>query len=165
MTANATASPTNSTKIIAIPWKAITYRADQSGMGSVPGGNQVFALTFPRTKLQRAPTFERYRWPDMTQDKWRQTIYSFYSTPGEAAGATATQSFAGSGTGAGGPLGRQGKSASDSSANYSNEFIGPRIQSGPGIPIPTNSSANPADGRPGSSTPDNRLPVGARFGR
>lgn len=157
--------PTNSTKVMAVPWKAIAYRSDQSGMGTVPGNNQVFALTFPRTKLQQAPSFERYRWPDMTQEKWRQTINSFYSTPGEAAGATATQSFAGAGAGAGGPPSRLNRSASDASATYSNEFIGPRTQSAPGIPIPTNSLTNPVDPRTGSSAPNNRLPVGARFGR
>ena len=158
--------PTNGTKIMAIPWKTITYRAEQSGMGSVPGGNQVFALTFPRTKLQQAPSFERYRWPDMSQQSWRQSIYSFYSGTGPAAGATATQSFSGTGAGAGGPLERQSNSTSAARSVYSNDFIGPRIQSVPGATTLTNSAlTTPTAPRSGSSTPDNRLPIGARFGR
>ncbi len=129
--------PTNSTRIMAIPWKAISYRAEQSGMGSVPGGNQVFALTFPRTKLQQAPSFERYRWPDMTQEKWRQSIHGFYFGTGEASGATASPDFSGVGTGAGGPGGNASRALldrTDRPAPDSNDFIGPRIQRAPGLP-------------------------------
>ena len=156
--------PTNGSRMLAIPWKAISYRADQNGLG----GSQIFALTFPRTKLQQAPSFERYRWPDMTQEKWRQTIYSFYSAGGtEASGATPSRGFSWAATGSGTSPERQSNSPSGPmglSPAYSNDFIGPHIQSA--TAAPTNSPLpNPADRRRESSTPDNSLPVGARFGR
>ena len=91
--------PTNSTKLMPIPWKAVSARSEQSA--GAPGANQIFALNFPRTKLQRAPTFERYRWPDMAQSAWRQPIYQFYSAKEVAAeGGTGSETETGAGVGA-----------------------------------------------------------------
>lgn len=106
--------PTNSTKLTPIPWKAVTPRAEESRIINAPGANQIFALNFPRTKLQQAPTFERYRWPDMTEGEWRQRINRFYA---DGAGGTGNEDSDESGRDAGGAL--------------PPNFIGPRLPAFP----------------------------------
>jgi hypothetical protein len=172
--------PTNSTKLMAIPWKAITYRAEQSGLTGVPGANQVFALNFPRTKLQQAPTFERYRWPDMSQAGWRQPIYEFYTVKGtEAIGATGNGTHTQSGVGTGvGPNTSTGPTADPSvpaGVNRTNQGslrtnalpiipAAPGINRLPGSQSQTNSPSGQRDDlRNQPPTPDNRLPVGKRL--
>lgn len=115
--------PTNSIKLLPIPWKAITYRSSQSGMGKVPGGNQVFALNYPRTKLKDAPTFQRYRWPDMSESSWRQPIYKHYgATAGGGAGSD-TQTATGSGT----STDPNDPTARKIAPSFDANFIGPRL--------------------------------------
>jgi hypothetical protein len=89
--------PTNGTHLTPIPWKAISPLPEQT---NIPGANQGFALNFPRTKLHGAPTFERYRWPDMGQAAWRQPIYQFYSArDNAAAGAPSSETEIDAGAG------------------------------------------------------------------
>jgi len=111
--------PTNSTKLRAIPWKAIKHQGEQRSLTRL-AASQVFSLNFPRTKLQRVPAFERNRWPDMSQSAWRQQIYSYYSIQNEpAAGAAGNESQ--SGAGAETSLPRR------SPAEPSADFIGPPL--------------------------------------
>ncbi len=117
-------------------------------MGTIAGANQVFALNFPRTKLQQAPAFEPYRWPDMSQDAWRQPIYNFYSIKnGDAAGATGNQSQTSSGSGPGieSPASPDA-SRLESTGDLPADFIGPRIPSATGMNFP-------ATGRTDSALP------------
>jgi hypothetical protein len=111
--------PTNSTKLTPIPWKALTPRAEESRIVNAPGANQIFALNFPRTKLQQAPTFERYRWPDMSEAEWRQRINQFYGDAGGAGGTgnedSGTESDAG------------GSGSTKHDVVFGRDFIGPRL--------------------------------------
>ena len=108
--------PTNSTKILPIPWKAVKHRPEQSGMGMIQGGNQIFTSKFPRSKLEQAPTFERYRWANLSDETWKAKLRKFYSTEeDEAAGASGSTSERSSGTG-----------NSPRVPAYNNDFIGPR---------------------------------------
>jgi len=120
--------PTNSTKILPVPWGAVRYRSDQSGMGTVPGANQVFMLNVSRTRLQEAPTFERYRWPDVRQESWRRPVNRFYSIE-NAENDRRPQS--GVFTGASGTPGGSLAGGASGIPAYSNDFIGPRILSRP----------------------------------
>jgi hypothetical protein len=70
--------PTNSNKLLPIPWKAISHQPEEKGIVNRPRANQIFELKFPRTKLQEAPRFDNYRWPDMGKLTWREPIYRFY---------------------------------------------------------------------------------------
>jgi hypothetical protein len=80
--------PTNSAKVKPIPWKAVTHRSEQASLGRL-AANQVFALKFPRAKLQGAPAFERYKWPDMSQPEWRQQVYGYFSVKPDDSGSGA----------------------------------------------------------------------------
>jgi hypothetical protein len=172
--------PTNSTKLTPVPWKAVTYRAEHSGITGAPGANQVFALNFPRTKLQKAPTFERYRWPDMAQAGWRQPILEFYTLKdAEPLGASGNQTQSQSGVGTGvGPNTSTGPNADPtvpSGINRTNPGslrtnALPRTPSAPGLNSLRGSQAEtnvppigPPDLRNRRSTPDNSLPVGKRL--
>jgi hypothetical protein len=113
--------PTNSTKLTPVPWKALTPRAEQSRIINAPGANQIFALNFPRTKLQQAPTFERYRWPDMSQADWRQRINQFYGEAG-AGGGTGNEDSDNTGSDAGGA-----GPGNHILPKFGPAFIGPRL--------------------------------------
>jgi hypothetical protein len=111
--------PTNSAKLKPIPWKAITHRSEQASLGRL-AANQVFALNFPRTKLQQAPAFERYKWPDMSQPEWRQQVYNYFSVKTDSGtGAAGDESQRTSGTGA------SQSPKSDGKVDSSPDFIGP----------------------------------------
>jgi hypothetical protein len=151
--------PTNTTKILPVPWKALTHRADESGMGSVRGANQVFALSFSRSKLQHAPTFERYRWPNLSDAAWRRTIYDFYSVENDRpTGATGNGSRVSSGTGS---SAEPANVLTNSPPVSSNEFIGPRLRSAPDQSRPADLSPEEVQRRRDSRN-DSALPIGAR---
>ena len=147
--------PTNSTKLTPIPWKAITPRTEQDGLRSLLG-NQVFALNFPRTKLQQAPAFERFRWPDMSQSAWRQPVYQFYAVreanaAGSAGNETETQAGVGTGVGPNTSTGPRTDPSLPAGVSRTN-LIGPptnvlpRIPAAPGIDSSSGARTNaPAD--------------------
>jgi hypothetical protein len=154
--------PTNSMKILPIPWSAVQHRPDQTGLG----GSQIFALNFSRNKLQDAPSFERYRWPDMNQESWRRPIDRFYSVAsGQAADGIRErrpQSGVSLGTGAAGtPAGSSAGAGASTTPVYSNDFIGPRVSTQP--EVPGRSSPNPLQRRE-DALGNNSLPVGAPVG-
>jgi hypothetical protein len=152
--------PTNTYKMLPIPWQALQYRADQSGMGTVPGANQVFTLKFSREKLQQAPTFERYRWPDVNDPAWRRPIYSFYSVEdARAAGATSSGSQT---TRGGGSSVSQPNASTNTQVTYSNDFIGPRVMSAPDASRNKELSPNEIQRRRDETRSDSALPIGAR---
>jgi len=70
--------PTNSNKLLPIPWKAISHQPEENGIVNKPRANQIFELKFLRTKLLQAPTFDNYRWPEMGKLARREPIYRFY---------------------------------------------------------------------------------------
>jgi hypothetical protein len=152
--------PTNSMKILPIPWSAVQHRPDQTGLG----GSQIFALNVSRNKLQDAPSFERYRWPDMNQESWRRPIDRFYSAAsGQAADGIRErrpQSGVSPGTGAvGTPAGSSAGAGASTTPVYSNDFIGPRVSTQP--EVPGRSSPNPLQRRE-DALGNQALPVGGR---
>jgi len=151
--------PTNSMKILPIPWSAVQHRPDQTGLG----GSQIFALNVSRNKLQDAPSFERYRWPDMNQASWRRPIDRFYSAAsGQAAEGVRErrpQSGVSLGTGASGTPGGSSIGAGASTTPvYSNDFIGPRVSTQPEVP---GRSPDPLQRRE-DALGNKALPVGGR---
>jgi osmotically-inducible protein OsmY/sporulation protein YlmC with PRC-barrel domain len=55
-------------KLFAIPWRALD---------STPGDGALI-LDVPRTKLERAPSFDLRAWPDMNDPDWASGIHSYY---------------------------------------------------------------------------------------
>ncbi len=53
---------------VAIPITAISWN----------GANQNYVLNVPRERLARAPSFDKYDWPDMGDRNWISSIYQFY---------------------------------------------------------------------------------------
>jgi hypothetical protein len=151
--------PTNSMKILPIPWSAVQHRPDQTGLG----GSQIFALNVSRNKLQDAPSFERNRWPDMNQASWRRPIDRFYSAASRQAADGARerrpQSGVSLGTGASGtPSAASVGVGASTTPVYSNDFIGPRVSTQPEVP---GRSPNPLQRRE-DALGNKAFPVGGR---
>jgi len=142
--------PTNNSKIMPIPWKALKQGSD--GLSTSFGGNQVFMVNVPRSKLEQAPAFERFRWTHSNDDTWRQKVLRFYIDDGQtAAGSTGSGSKKMSGAGSS----DEGAGSVTNTPVYSNDFIGPRLNSGSPN---TRDVQRPVD----SSRSDTPLPIGAR---
>jgi hypothetical protein len=70
--------PTNTSRITPVPWKVLNYFSDQSQTGGMPGAVQTFILNMTRAQLERAPTLDRMRWPDLMESYWAERIYAYY---------------------------------------------------------------------------------------
>ncbi len=55
-------------KLFAIPWEALKLDED----------NHRFVLDIDKEKLERAPGFDKDRWPDMADPTWSSEIYRHY---------------------------------------------------------------------------------------
>jgi hypothetical protein len=89
--------PTNSARLVPIPWSALTYAWDQSRAGGPAGANQVFIANVDARRLAQAPSIDRAR-PSAT-DETLANANNFFGVP-QAAGATGTPSTGVTGTGA-----------------------------------------------------------------
>jgi sporulation protein YlmC with PRC-barrel domain len=57
-------------KLFAIPWNALTLDVDR----------ECFILDIDKKALEKAPGFDKDRWPSMADSNWAQSVYSFYGT-------------------------------------------------------------------------------------
>src|ERR1700741_3246431 len=57
-------------KLFALPWSLLTVDEDQ----------KCFVLDIDKKMLENAPGFDKDRWPDMADNTWGTTIYSYYGT-------------------------------------------------------------------------------------
>ncbi len=57
-------------KLFAVPWSALTLDTE----------NKRFTLNVPRDRLERAPGFDRDKWPNMADQSWAKGIHSYYGT-------------------------------------------------------------------------------------
>ncbi len=55
-------------KLFAIPWEALKLDED----------NHRFVLDVDKEKMERAPGFDKDRWPDMADPTWSSEIYRYY---------------------------------------------------------------------------------------
>ncbi len=55
-------------KLFAIPWEALKLDED----------NHRFVLDLDKEKLERAPGFDKDRWPDMADPTWSSEIYRYF---------------------------------------------------------------------------------------
>ncbi len=55
-------------KLFAIPWEALKLDED----------NHRFVLDVDKEKMERAPGFDKDRWPDMADPTWRSEIFRYY---------------------------------------------------------------------------------------
>ena len=55
-------------RLFAIPWSAFTFDADR----------QCFVLHVDRSRLERAPAFDRDHWPSMADTDWARHIHDYY---------------------------------------------------------------------------------------
>lgn len=59
-------------RLHAIPWSALTRDAQR----------QCLVLDIERERMDRAPGFDRSRWPAMSDPSWRRDIETFYTRKG-----------------------------------------------------------------------------------
>lgn len=57
-------------KLFALPWNAISY--DQQ--------EECFILNIDKDKLKNAPSFDKDKWPNMSDKQWGQEIYNYYGS-------------------------------------------------------------------------------------
>ena len=57
-------------KLFAVPWSALTLDT----------ANKRFVLNVEKDSLERAPGFDKDKWPDMADQSWAMQIHSFYGT-------------------------------------------------------------------------------------
>jgi sporulation protein YlmC with PRC-barrel domain len=57
-------------KLFALPWRALKLDEDQ----------KCFLLDIDKKKLENAPGFDKGNWPDMADNTWAMTIFSYYGT-------------------------------------------------------------------------------------
>jgi hypothetical protein len=57
-------------KLFAVPWSALTLDTE----------NKRFTLNVPKDRLERAPGFDRGKWPNMADQSWAKGIHSYYGT-------------------------------------------------------------------------------------
>lgn len=94
-----------------------------SASGSM--GQPTFTLNVDKSKLQQGPSFDRSRWPDMSQS-WSQRIYSHYGVQAESGvGGTGSGSFKSS-TGSQSDQGSSGSSSDTSSGKSSSDSDSPK---------------------------------------
>ncbi len=55
-------------KLFAIPWHALILDAD----------NKCFVLDIPKDRLEKAPGFNKDRWPSMADQKWASDVHRYY---------------------------------------------------------------------------------------
>ncbi len=55
-------------KLFAIPWHALTLDADR----------KCFILDVDRERLDKAPGFDKDRWPSMADERWATEVHQFY---------------------------------------------------------------------------------------
>jgi sporulation protein YlmC with PRC-barrel domain len=68
-------------KLFAVPWKAL----------SLDTKNHRFTMNVSRERLDKAPGFDKNRWPDMSDPRWSSSIHEYYGTsPSSASGSTAS---------------------------------------------------------------------------
>jgi hypothetical protein len=80
-------------KLIPVPFALLKADPDQQQV--TPGMQQhqqyTFTLNVDRAKLQQAPSFDRANWPDISQQDWRQRVFSHYGlSPDSPVGAAET---------------------------------------------------------------------------
>lgn len=70
-------------KLFAVPWSALTLDTQ----------NHCFKLDVSREKLEKAPGFDKDRWPDMSDPSWSSSIHAYYgTTPLSSTGISGDQS-------------------------------------------------------------------------
>ena len=57
-------------KLFAIPWDQLSLDEDRKR----------FVLNVNRETLEKAPGFDKDKWPDMADPSWREQIYSYYGS-------------------------------------------------------------------------------------
>ena len=57
-------------KLFALPWSLLTVDEDK----------KCFVLDIDKKMLEKAPGFDKDRWPDMADHTWGTAIYSYYET-------------------------------------------------------------------------------------
>jgi sporulation protein YlmC with PRC-barrel domain len=57
-------------KLFALPWNAISYDEDE----------QAFILNVDKDKLKDAPSFDKEKWPNMSDARWGEGIYNYYGS-------------------------------------------------------------------------------------
>lgn len=57
-------------KLFAVPWQALKLDTD----------NKRYVLNIDAAKLDSAPGFDKDHWPNMADEKWADSIHSFYGT-------------------------------------------------------------------------------------
>ncbi len=57
-------------KLFAVPWAALELDTE----------NKRFTLNVPKERLERAPGFDRGKWPNMADQSWAKGIHSYYGT-------------------------------------------------------------------------------------
>ena len=55
-------------KYFALPWNSISYDEDKES----------FVLNIEKEKLDKAPGFDKNQWPDISDRRWEESIYSYY---------------------------------------------------------------------------------------
>jgi len=55
-------------KLFAIPWQALTLDAER----------KCFVLDAQKERFERAPGFDRDRWPSMADSQWADEVHAFY---------------------------------------------------------------------------------------
>jgi sporulation protein YlmC with PRC-barrel domain len=57
-------------RLFAVPWDALKLDTE----------NKRFILNIDKDRLETAPGFDKYHWPDMADPSWKDQIDSFYQT-------------------------------------------------------------------------------------
>src|SRR4051812_38698153 len=55
-------------KLFAIPWRSLILDAD----------NKCFVLDIPKDRLDKAPGFDKDRWPSMADQRWAAELHQYY---------------------------------------------------------------------------------------
>jgi len=55
-------------KLFAIPWRSLTLDPE----------NKCFLLDIAKERLERAPGFDKDRWPSMADERWAQELHTYY---------------------------------------------------------------------------------------
>src|SRR5665647_468232 len=58
-------------KLFAVPWSAIRVDEDK----------KCFILDVDKTKLEKAPGFDKSKWPDMADTTWGSEVFRYYGAP------------------------------------------------------------------------------------
>ncbi len=57
-------------KLFALPWNAISYDKNE----------ECFILNVDKEKLQNAPSFDKDKWPNMSDKAWGESVYNYYGS-------------------------------------------------------------------------------------